>query len=540
MTRFLKLMGIVGLLLAYSCSGRMNGISPSPVSSEKKVFQIPAGVDSSVALAAMRKAERLFVDISRESYADTLFKTADDYLKITQDLYRGLDARKQALEEKRQQLRDLLKKKEAEGTQSLQDQRQQQKTLDQIQEDSLTVVIVTSLFDYYLDFCDQILHQGIELNPFDLRGWQYLGVCGWNRSVIFSDTIGYHQALQALLRILDFDRGIASIYKEIGKNYCRLKKWDRAYEFLSKAHKIYLITAAFDNPTATLPEQYAKLKLPPHIDPKLYYDLLFYKGQAEMWNYMADSALATFSLAQALAPTKDDADVINDYVQNWIKWDNGNIYAAEQRYIIEDSLRRGNFAWAKSAYLRLIPQLRTPRARHFITWRLARTEYDFLEQKQAAADRLYHLVMEADTSKGQASIYRPPADSLYKLYFKNAGEILYALGQEYMRQGIRDEARVCFAKDTTFEWAGRIKALLPLAQLVEVPVDLSPEARSKQRIEQMEKLFNRAKTFAHDLSDKEIDFLYGNLNQIYRTTRDQKKLQENYQEWQRLKAQRKP
>lgn len=518
----------------------MNGILPAPVSSDRKAFQIPAGVDSSVALAAKRKAERLFVDITRESHADTLFKTADNYLKITQDLYSGLDARKQALEEKRQQVSELLKKKEAEGTQSLQDQRQQQKTLDQIQEDSLTVVIVTSLFDYYLDFCDQILHEGIELNPFDLRGWQYLGICGWNRSTIFGDTIGYRQALQALLKILDYDRGTASVYKEIGKNYCRLKKWDRAYEYLYKARNTYVITAAFDNPQATLPDHYAKLNLPPHIDPKLYYDYLFYKGQAEMWLYMADSALATFAQARALAPTKEDADVINDYVTNWIKWDDGNIYAAEQRYIIEDSLRRGNFAWAKSAYLRLLPQLRTPRAKHYITWRLARTEYDFLDQKQAAADRLYNLVREADTSKGKANLYQPPADSLYKLYFKNAGEILYALGQEYMRQGIRDEARVCFAKDTTFEWSGRIKALLPLAQLVDVPVDLSPELRSKQRIEQMEKLFNRAKMFVRDLSEKEIDFLYGNLNQLYRTMRDQKKLQENYQEWQRIKAQRKP
>lgn len=540
MTRFIHLIGFLGLLLAYGCSGRMTAVMPLPASSEKKALQIPAGVDSSVALAARRKAERLFVDIAREAYADSLFKTADDYLKITQDLYRGLEVRKQALEEKRRQVIELLKKKEAEGTQSLQDQRQQQKTLEQIQEDSLTVVIVTSLFDYYLDFCDQILHQGIELNPFDLRGWQYLGICGWNRSVIFGDTTGHRQALQALQKILDFDRGIASIYKEIGKNYCRLKKWQQAYDYLYKAKTIYLITSAFDNPTATMPEQYAKLNLPPHVDPQIYYDYLFYKGQAEMWLYMADSALATFAQAHALAPTKDDADVINDYVTNWIKWDDGNIYAAEQRFIIEDSLRRGNFAWAKSAYLRLIPQLRTPRARHYITWRLARTEYDFLEQKQAAADRLYNLVIEADTSKGKASIYHPPADSMYKLYFKNAGEILYALGQEYMRLGIRDDARVCFAKDTTIEWSGRIKALLPLAQLVDVPVELSPEVRSRQRIEQMEKLFNRAKLFVNDLSDKEIDFLYGNLNQIYRSTRDQKKLQENYQEWQRLKAQRKP
>ena len=530
----------LGLFIAiYGCSSNKNLIIPSVINYERKSFQIPAGVDSAVAYQAKRKADRLFVDVKRENHADSLLKISSDYLKITQELYVVLQKNKDALDQKRQTVIDLMKKKEEEKTQTLEEQRKYEKALEEITDDSLTIVIVTSLLDYYLDFSDQIIREGIEFNPFDLRGLQYLGLCGWNRSAIFTDTAANRQAVESLVKFLNYERGNAHIYKEIGKNYYQLKQWEKAYEYLYQARDIYLITSAFDNAEQKFPENLKNLNLPKFVDPKAYYDFLYYKGQAEMRVYKSDSALATFAVAHALAPTKEDADQINDWVVNWIKWDNGNIYAAEQKFIIIDSLNYGNYNWAKNAFLRLLPQIRTKKARDNITWRLAFVEYTFLDQKEEGANRLYNLVMNADTTNRASGIYKAPEDSLYKHYFKDCGNMLFSLGNEYLNQGLQAEARKYFAKDTTFEWAGRIKAFLPLASLVEVPTDIAPEERLKQRLDKMIKLFNRVKLFASDLDDKEVDFLYGNLNMIYRSLRDPKMLQQNFREWQEIKGRHK-
>jgi len=532
-----KLIFTCLLVIFIGCSGSKRLADTPLITIDKKDFRIPAGVDSSVAYNSKMKAERLFVNTKREQIADSLNKNFFDYLRITEELYNLLEKKKEEFKKIRQEFRESTKNFSGQNTLSLEEKRKYEKAFEQIAEDSLTISIVTSLLDYYLNYCSENFQQAYKLNPFDLNILINTAICDWDRGLIFKDTLANRSAIQSLMKVLNYNRGVASVYKEIGKNYFEMKNWKRAHEYLSKAQQIYVLTSIFDNPNPDTSEMHKKGNIPLYVKPEEYYDYLLRKGRAEIKVYEADSALATLEMALYLAPSKQDSSLIKYLVNEWIKWDDGNIYAAEQKAIIEDSLIHGKYEWAKNAYIRLLPQLKTKEARDNITWRLARVEFSYLEQPEQAADRLYNLVINADTSKNKTNVYKAPADSLYKVYFKDCGEVLFGLGNKYRDEGIYDKARQYFRKDTTFEWAGRGKAFLPLAQLIEVPENIPPQERVRIYNRERIRILTRAKSFIKDFTDKEIDFLYRPLIQIYRSQRDMKNAEKNFREWIMLKEQ---
>ncbi len=505
---------------------------------DKKEFQIPAGVDSSIAIRAKIKADHLFVDTKREKIADSLNKYFDDYLKLTEEIYSLLEKKKEEFKKIRQEFRELTESFEGQNALSLEDRRKYEKSFEQIAEDSLTISIVTSLLDYYLNYCTENFQKAYELNPFDLNLLMNKSVCDWDRGLIFKDTLAYRSAIQSLMKILNYDKGEAPVYLEIGKSYFELKDWKMAYDYLAKAHQIYVLTSTFDNPKPDTSERFKKGDIPFHVKARVYYDYLLMKGLAEIKVYEADSALVTLEKALYLAPSKKDSSYIKTLVKEWIIWDDGNIYAVEQKRIIEDSLIQRNFEWGRNAYIRLLPQLKTKKARDNITWKLARIEFSNLNLVEEAANRLYNLVVNADTSKIKTNIHKPPADSLYKVYFKDCGTVFFGLGNKYKDEGLLEKAKQCFVKDTTFEWAGKGKVFLPLAQLValDVPENLPPVERLNMLNEKRLNLLNRAKDFINEFTEKEIDQLFRSLSLIYQTQRNESMLQRNFREWNEMKS----
>jgi len=529
------------LIFLIGCSGGKKLAEVQTVKIGKKEFQMPAGVDSSIAYNSKIKAERLFVDTKREKVADSLNKYFDDYRKLTEELYTLLENKIEEFKKVRLEFRELTESFDTQNPLTLEQRRKYEKNFEQIAEDSLTISIVTSLLDYYLNYCSEHFEQAYELNPFELNILINKSICDYDRGLIFKDTLSYHSSVQSLLKVLDYNKGAGHVYREIGRNFFELGDWKRAHEYLLEAHKIYLITSIFDNPKPDTSDRFKKGNIPSHVDPDEYYKYLYIKGRAEIKVYEADSALATLEKALYLAPSKGDSSFIKQLVKEYIKWDDGNIYAAEQKIIIEDSVIHGNFEWAKNAYIRLLPQVKTKKARDNITFRLARVEFSNLNQPEAAANRFYNLVMNADTSNKKTNIYKAPDDSLYKVYFKDCGTVLFGLGTKYMNEGFLDKAKQYFVKDTTFEWSGKGSVFLPLAQLVtrDVPENLPPVERLNMLNEKRLNLLNRAKDFINNYTEREIDQLYGSLSIIYQTQRNQSMLQRNFSEWNEVKARRK-
>jgi len=525
------------LIIVIGCAAGNNQFSelPTSTSPDKKKFRVPAGVDTAVAYSSRRKAEHLFViDPKREQLADSLNKSFSDYLKMTEDIYMLLNNKREQFKKIRQEYKKATESVKGKEALSVTDKHKYNKAFAQITEDSLTISIVTSLLDYYLNYCYEHFQQATRLNPFDLNGLINQAACHWDRGNMFNDTLAFRHAIKALEGVLKHNKGVASIYREIGKNYYKLGQWQKAYEYLYRARDIYVVTAYFDHPDSGFAKKFRHVKLPLYVDAD-YYDYLFWKGEAEIKTYRADSALTTLQMALALAPTKNDSDYIKYRITEWIKWDDGNIYAAEQKWIINDSLNHQNYKWAKKAYLRLLPRLKTKKAYDEISWRLAKIQYIYLKEPVAAAERLYNVIIKSDTTGRKAPfVYKAPEDSLYKLYFKDCGDMLYAMGTKFLKQGLRDEARKYFARDTTFEWAGRGKAFLPLAQVVNVPDNIPPQQRLKLFNEKRLRLLSRAKMYIKEFEPREINMLYRTLNEIYRQKRDRIMLQRLQQEYMQI------
>jgi tetratricopeptide (TPR) repeat protein len=534
MVFFLYLIFIIN-----SCSSKKSLIDQPIISFEKTSSQIPAGIDSAVALKAKIKADRLFVSPDREQLADSLTTYSYDFIKITEELFEVLSSKKEQLDSFRLADKYLNLKPEELKSLSLEENKKRERTIEKVVDDSLTITIVNSLLDYFLNHCNELIQRATELNPFNLQALQLLAISNIDKGQIFKDTLSYRHSIQTLNKFLTYDRGKSIIYHHIGQSYFELKNWQKSYEFFKKAKEIYVITSFFEEDSTELDEKYRNLNLPRKVDPAKYFDYLYRKGVAEVKVHKADSALATLKQALPLAPTKNEEDHVKNWIKEYILWDGGNIYAAEQRDIIRDSLNAKNYKWAKDAYVQLLPNLKTKKAKDDITWMLARVEYYKLDQIEEAGDRLYNLVINADTSKVKSSIYKAPDDSLYKKYFKDCGEILFRLGSTFKDQGLQDKARIYFSKDTTFEWSGRGKAFLPLAALVDVPENIDPAQRLKVRNEKVIKILGRAKMFIKDFTEQEVDQLYRPLIMIYQQMYDRVNAQRNFNEWNQIKQQMK-
>ncbi len=528
------------ILLLIGCASTKNQPDLIDVSNNPKMPVIIAGVDSMIEVQAKQKATRLFVELNKQKRADSLLTYGQDFLKITEELYEDISDKEEELEKAQKKAEDEKSTVDKSKPASLAEQRKQKLQLEQMTEDSLTTTLVKSLLEYFLDHCSVAFNEANEIDPFNLRSYQLLARGNWDKGLIFEDTTSYNKAVVALQQFLNHDKGYPFIYRELGRNHYQLEKWDLAYQNLKNAKDILMITAFFDNEKvdSTILKKYPFLG---HVEPATYYDYVYDRARAEMKVYKADSARLSLREAYALADTQEDSTRIQRMAL-WINWDDGNIWASEMRDQINDSLRNKNYEWARDAYLKLIPKLRTKEARYNTIWRLARIEYHNLKEMEKAANRLYQVVLDLDTSitqppkfsldDEQEKQYRIEADSLYKLYSKDCGQMFYDIGVDYQRKGLFDQARSFFVKDTTIEWKGKAKTFLHLAQLSRT-LNISSKDRKNLTFDQVKriahqnnmlaiKLLNRMLESKEDLERREIEFAYGQLIDLYKEVNPKK------------------
>lgn len=529
---------VIIILILISCSSK-NKLGNTVAVSSKNLPLIPAGVDSALALEARKEASKYFVSFEYTQRGDSVYNYAKEYVNITEELYSQVEDKRTQLENLKQDIEKLKKEYEKTPSVGLEENEKIRRTIERIVSDSATIEIVTSLFDYYLEHCREKLEDTYQINPYNLNIIRTLAICYLDRGVIFKDSLGFKNSIEQLKRFLSYDRGYYEIYRDISENYFHLEDWQKAHEYACKANEIFIKTAYFNDTEYPIKEKYKYTKLPTKADPHEYFELLKKKAIAELKIYEGDSALASFNEAMILADTKDDSTEIKNWVKNYIYWDDRNVWAAEQKFIIIDSLISENYVWAKQALIDLLPKLRTAKARHELTWRLSILQYNFLKEYDEAAERLYHVIVEADTIKKIKNFYMAPADSMYKVYFKDCGQMFLDMGLKYRNEGVIPKATAFFVKDTTIDWTGRAKALIPLAFVITPPDNnLSPKERLKLKNQISLKLLKRAKDFSENLEVKEIDQLYQMMIAIFQQETQAAQARRAYQEWQTMRQQK--
>ena len=101
------------------------------------------------------KADRLFVSPDREQLSDSLTTYSKDFIKIAEDLYSVLSNKKEQLDSFRFADKYFNLQPEEIKSLSLEDKKKRERKLEKLFEDSLTITIVNSLLDYFLNHCNE-------------------------------------------------------------------------------------------------------------------------------------------------------------------------------------------------------------------------------------------------------------------------------------------------------------------------------------------------------------------------------------------------
>ena len=458
-----------------------------------------------------------------------------DYVKIVKELYEKLQAKKDSLKKLRSKAMNIEKEIKSKKSKYLEEQHKLKIITQKVAKDSATIEIVVSLLEYYLFDARSKLEHAYSIDPFNLRILKLSGLSENNRGIMYADTSAFYNALKYFFRYLEHDKGNYSTYSAIAASYYQLKNWEKAYEFARKAKEIYAITAYFDKPLKDTPIEYAETALPPYADPKEYFELLLTKGVTEIWSFRPDSALATLTQAIQLARTEKDKNYIKkQLLENYIFWDNKNIKTAQKHLEIVDSLAVRNYKWAYNALMELLPKLSSQKARHLVTWEIARLENDHFEKPEKAVERLYTVVAELDTNKETSTFFEAPKDTNKQKYFVDCGQILYRLGQKYREIGDVKKANKFLAQDTTIDWKGRARAFLIMVP--ELPDNIRGKERQKLAFKKRLAFLSRAERLKENLEKNEINMMYKQIIKIYRTL-NMKKAKYYFNKWRQFQSQ---
>jgi len=524
------------ILIVINCAGNKKTTIIVPVS-EKDLPFVPAGVDSALALEARKKASKLFSTYEASSEADSIYKDVIDYVKIVDELYSKLNDKKDTLKILRSKVFNLQKELKNKKSKLLEDRKKLQIITQKVEKDSATIDIVISLLEYYLFDARSKLEHAYSIDPFNLNILQLSGLSENNRGRMYADTTAFHNAMKYFFRYLEHDRGNYSIYSAISFSYYQLKNWQKAYEYARKAKEIYAITSYFDRPLKKIPVEYADTTLPPYADPRIYFELLYTKGLTEIWSHQPDSALASLKEALLFAQSESDKNNVFSFIKNYIYWDGKNIRTAERHLEILDSMRVNNYKWAHGALLELLPKLSTNKARYAVTWEVARIENDYFENTEKAVERLYPVIVELDSIKETPNFFESPADTNKQKYFVDCGQMLLNLGRKYRNEGDVKKANKYLAQDTTIDWKGRAKAFLLIRP--EIPDNIIGRERQRLYYKKRLKLLFRAYALKKNLEPEEVDMMYNEIINIYRSLRDNQKMKRYYFESLKEKQRRK-
>lgn len=263
------------------------------------------------------------------------------------------------------------------------------------------------------------------------------------------------EARQKLNYITQLQKGDQGLYYRLGEVNFNLGDWEKAYENYSRAQTVMERTAIFNITDASLLIN-ERRSIP--IDTTQLFVFLCKRAQAKSKLYDDHTALSLLKQAQPHASSDYEKTLVDNFI-DWIEWDAGNIRAVE----IQDSLNilaTTDKLKAKTGYLLLLEMLKTDKAANEIHHKIALIDYQFLNKRTEAADRLLKVIKKAKVDANGA-----PVDSTYRSYFRDFAGMCYNIGKEYLEQNEYKKAYIYFSQAAAIDWPDRGSSYLRLADL---------------------------------------------------------------------------
>lgn len=283
-----------------------------------------------------------------------------------------------------------------------------------------------------------------KLNPFDIRTQNYLIWVFQNLAELYDycdNNLRAINMLEYLTYILNDD---PKLYYALGQKYYKIGKWEQS---LSK------IRTSID---LILDDDWNK------IDTNQLFWHYYWRAAAEIQLDLIPEALLSLNYAKLIAPSERESEAVQKKI-DWINWDDGNLCASRKSDSLETRLRHGarNYFIIKREYLELLSQVRTTKAKQDINWRIAQLEFNFLDERELAIDRMMKVVYALQLDSTKSAV-----DNKFQKYVEDYCSMCYAFGLEYMNAQHFKKAFIYFYQSISFSWSKIGKSYLQLARLV--------------------------------------------------------------------------
>lgn len=285
--------------------------------------------------------------------------------------------------------------------------------------------------------------QTFKTNPFDIKTQNYLIWVFQNLAELYDhcdSTLRAIQMLEYLTYILNDD---PKLYFALGEKYFNIGKWDLALAKVRTSIDL-MLNNNWDS-----------------IDKNELFWHYYLRANAEINLDMIQQALLSLNYAKLIAPSAVEADDIQKKI-DWINWDDGNLPASRKSDSLDMRMNQGsdNYGKIKQDYLNLLGQVRTDKAKMDVNWRIAQLEFNFLQQRDNAVERMLKVVQQIQLDSTKKS-----TDPKFQKYIEDYCLMCYVLGTEHLANQDFRKAFVYFYQSTAFGWSQAGKSYLQLAKL---------------------------------------------------------------------------
>jgi hypothetical protein len=467
-------------LLLCSCAGTKSG-NTSKGSKERRL-EVPAGVDTSVAAASQRMARQLFVEyplqVKAKQYADSAVVRFERSERLWSILEGKLDSTAKV---------DTVASIEQFNTagRSL----RQAVELDKQAANSADAANLRKQSLKALETARTAFELSLQLNPFDQNTKLWLARTYQLLAKRFLDEKNYIKAIGVLEHLTRLEKDQHALYARLGDCYMALKKYPTALQNFQKAEEVLAATTIFNVPPN---RELNTTNVAAATDSAARFLYLYYQGEAHIKLLDAPSALAVLQRAKSFAPTPENLAAVEANI-TWINWDDGNIPASEKRDSLLSWVDASKYGDAAKGFRKLLPDLRTLRARREIGWRLATLEFNYLQQEEDALHTMQTVVRATGSDSLSAR-----QDSLYQKYIDSYGAMCFNQGQKMLAAKKFTTALTYFNQSAQLDWNYRAKSFLELAKLA---VNDPPRAETlaKESLKYSQQLETREELAATEL-----------------------------------------
>jgi len=289
----------------------------------------------------------------------------------------------------------------------------------------------------------KFLEEAMLINPFDKSVRMMLAATYYNLQYLFGQEKNYAKAVEILERLVRLEKGEHAVYRLLAENYLELKEYQQALANYRRAEEVMRKLA---------------FMTPPDTAVLFYYN--FGQGDALARLHEASSALKVFEAARPFAKNSQDQQDLENYLK-WINWDGGNTRATEQWDKILALETAKQYAQVASACQKLLPALKTPKAKLAVSHQLAIMEFEYLKKQSIAIDRMQQAFEAIPSVEKEAQ-----REEETKAYLNTYGAMLYRMGIDARKQDQKKVSLAYFTKAASFKWDNVARAGLELLPLV--------------------------------------------------------------------------